>query len=1125
MGSFISPLGIEDTFGTNVGDYHIEYDPGILDMVGSAMAFVISALYSVFVQPPAGIASYLLQAVSNPQRLISTLERGYSWLLSPLTRLVTPTVLGVGVASVFMLYITFKRSGFLALDRRTMVTTTGGSYLLVIGAVALMSRPFYLLHKVFTLNSDILRDVIRQVAGVSVDGTGGVTAHYITFVTQLINFGHPLNQEASSVWSKAMASGTKLKDIPQFKQIIDDVSPGGIFTAMISGLSSTAMIIFAIIALFYMFYYMWELTWRTVAAPYFMLYVAVNFRRMDLMGQTIGRILSYVFMCMFLVYFTVAGPILATVVVTQIFGNKYASLQLLTATIVYAFLSWAMIKVFSPTGRFAEVMRLYGRNQWGGYMQTSSILAARAKSFEFTSRVTSVTDRVGRAAIKATTGIELPEGLSPGALLSTLSGKQADRFNEAKGGGVNNEQLELASSTAFPAAEPAVGADVRNKPAVEPGGRLHALTVGNSDRVGELTGTSGSGSGGGTTAAGGAAVSVSGGSISGGTTGVHGTGTTKAALPPGVGDSTTFATPGDRVSMGEYLSATRPSVKPKQPGKTGTGVEGGVPTYSRSSAYNDGGGSRVRSVLRNSVEPMFYSVDSKGDGVPVYDPRIPVPSVVARDVVISSGGRFATPDEVKGASVPAGVAVFNGHAVWTKPQSVDMARMVAPVPDGTPDTVTPEGVVDVARNIDDAEVRSAFMDTHGITQSMVDGTYGREVTYDGLADNAGGAVLVSPEGAPEYDVAVPRFEQPVVGTPYSVVSPGAVAVDGSPLTTVSVARGVSVSETSGDAGFGGTDTPGDDTADSSATKPMPVYRSVGDLGGEAEVSDVHVAANSDADTARVSAASDAGVSEATREEQVVSSVRAHDDVTEQIVIDDDVPPLDVLEGGSTRVATMVQEPGAFGGDVDMPETSSASAPRVTPPVPYRQPSGGNEYMSVHVSNQAARARMQAEERVRAERERQGVENEVEGAVVAAEMQSQQRRLYAEARAARQNEMTVVSTPRQLGSDGDVLERSGTAGRANRSVYDTTHMRGVDIPRTYSDTPLVTEQTAYAASVRSAVTSSERDAYAMESKYMSASMATGGVCNVDISDPSLDLSFGVSHSGDNVVTSPGEQFGR
>ena len=266
--SFISPLGIKDAFGTNIGSYEVQYNPGLLDIVGHGMSMVISLIYSGFVQPVAGLSAWIISKVAQPQGFFRPVEAAYAKLLEPIVSLVDPALFGTMVASATMMVMFFNRSSVMSVARNDLFQRALNSFLVILVATVMAMNPFKLLRKIFDVTNELVNEVTRGAAGASANGD--MSANFLTTVTQLINFGRPLNDSASQTWSRTLAAGRKIKDVPELADIVKDVSPGGVFSALAAGFAGIAMIAFAIVALAYMTYYLWELTWRAVAVPWFM---------------------------------------------------------------------------------------------------------------------------------------------------------------------------------------------------------------------------------------------------------------------------------------------------------------------------------------------------------------------------------------------------------------------------------------------------------------------------------------------------------------------------------------------------------------------------------------------------------------------------------------------------------------------------------------------------------------------------------------------------------------------------------------------------------------------------------------------------------------------------------------
>lgn len=746
--SFISPLGIKDVYGTNVGSYEIQYDPGLLDITGHGMAFIISLFYSILVQPIAGLATWIISKVADPKGFFVPVEKAYQSFLEPLVSIINPTQFAVLVASATFLVMFFRRSSVVSGPRNDVVQKALYSYLLIIFATALALQPFKFLRKAFELTNGIINDITRGVSESSVDGS--MSAHFLTVVTQLINFGRQLNDSASREWSQALGAGRDIKDVSGIGDVIKDVSPSGAFTALAAGGAGIAMIVFAVVALAYMTYYLWELTWRTVAVPWFMFYSAFRFRQMHLIWETLGRIASYLGMAVLISIFAIAGPIMATGLAAEIFGDKFAFLQIITTTLAYMLLAWLLHKMCSPTGRFAEVMRLTGRNQWRGYMQRSSILMARDKTMKGAAKVVDWGGKAGGAVATAFAGpaagaaVTSTTGAASRALESRANSAGAPVSNELPRGKDNMMALDPvpaeAMQTSFNAANPA--------PALPPG-QTHRQMQGEHARRQVASGALADALEAGRSAEGGLGEKAKA-AIAGGVSGakdsgqqVFGKGTsgdgsdqpgsqgdTKSAdgvsdngLPIlegevvedyGTINSLNFPKSGDTEGVAKFvqLRALASTAQSPTPGREGSAEVGAAPALPSPSRPEPDAGEEA---MREATSPLFYEAGESGETRAMVDPRVPMSEKMRAEYESDPDVGFANEEALADTSLPEGVEVFNGQAVWTDPKSQEMVSLSADVGPNMADTVTVDGMRDHANSITDPTVREMFIIHHGLT--------------------------------------------------------------------------------------------------------------------------------------------------------------------------------------------------------------------------------------------------------------------------------------------------------------------------------------------------------------------------------------------------------------------------
>lgn len=1087
--SFISPLGIKDAFGTNIGSYEVQYNPGLLDIVGHGMSMVISLIYSGFVQPVAGLSAWIISKVAQPQGFFRPVESAYAKLLEPLVSLVDPALFGTMVASATMMVMFFNRSSVMSVARNDLFQRALNSFLVIVVATVMAMNPFRLLRKVFDVTNELVNEVTRGAAGAS--ASGDMSANFLTTVTQLINFGRPLNDSASQVWSRTLAAGRKIKDVPELGDIIKDVGPGGVFSALAAGFAGLAMIAFAIVSLAYMTYYLWELTWRTVAVPWFMYYAAFKFRRLELIWETLGRIVSYLFMTAIIALLAILGPILASGIINDIFGGRYASLQIVTSILAYTFMAWFMHRICSPNGRFAQVMRLSGHNQWRGYMQRSSILMAKDKVVQGTAKVVDYGGKAGGVVVTALTG-----NAAAGAAVTSVTGG-ASRAIESRGhsagervsnelprGKENTMALDAvpqeAMQTSFNTAPPAPAA----LPTAYSYSQLRAQE--GLDRVkgaalrGALRG-----------AAEGGEVGLSGrasAAIAGGVEGAKQTGRDVFALPSGKSqdkgraddaaaegaqpragsagqppaaesnelpvlegevvedhgmvNSLNFPTAGDTEGVERFVTARAISraMQLDEPGMEGTAVVGSAPPVPQPRPAPDAS----ESLMRTSLNPLFYSADESGETVAVYDPRVPLSESVRAEFAADSAVEFADTSSLGNeTSLPEGVEVYQGRAVWVSPQSEEMVELSAPVAKSMQDTVSFEGMRDRAAAIADPQVREVFMVHHGLF---------------------GDAPAPRDADAPE-EVAAPVPDA-------------------------------------------------DAAADTSAQPDTPVEKTVGQ--------------------ARVTGDRDVV------ERVVGSSVWSSDGAAPQPQPATEQPSQPAPQPGQQTAAQPEPQPAP---QPSRPEPEFEPRPEQPAQTEFQQPSQTDQPTGQRPDSQPAAqtgqqpeareqsqppqalsartitpestARM-AEEVERADAEKVDVQDEPKREMVEVhrpEPQPVQRKAY---------------TPTDYKQDREALDRHKTAGRAGTSTTSVTGTgRGsVEVPRTQrTPSQFVSAAASFVSdSVVSATFHAAADAATEESRLISQAMAGGGVVNVPVDDPEIVATTFVTVDGKNVVSGGGGMMG-
>lgn len=1074
--SVVSELGIKDKWGTNVGDYQVQYDVGLLDMVGHGLALIVTIIYATLVQPLGAMSAGLLNQIANPKKYLGMLEDAYTWLLKPIFSLASPMTIALGVASLVMLVMFFRRSTLMSQPNGQLMQNALSSYFVIIFATWLLMNPFKLLRWAFETLEGVLNDLTQGMTASSSDGS--MTAHYLTTVTQLINFGGVLNDSAGGAWSQALRAGRDIKDVPQLADQISKVNPGSIFSALTAGGAGVAMLIFSIVCFFYMVFYLFELAYRTAAVPFFMYYGAYNFRRMDLIWHTLGRIASYFGMTAIVALCAVAGPVLATGIISDLFGNKFAFLQIVTSIFVYALMSWMMVKFLKPNGRVAEFMRLHGKNQWRGYMQRSAILMATDKAMQYSSKAAGLTDKAMRKVLQTTTGITVPDAVpTPMSMqakaLEGNSHKAGEAVSNALPPGKENEMKAIeavpasARETAFDAAEsaksvPAVGSSSKLKAISQAakslsGGESKALPLSGGTAT-DGTATGGTATGGVAGAAGAIAGALGSGKKSTDKDGdepdtpeiIDGEVVSVDDVPDvGTRNSLNFPEAGDEDGVAQYQMQYMGSTgqfdgaESKSTGMDGSAMVGHDPVpLSEPDGVDDEAAERAHERMEQAAQPMFYAAGEEegATAVEMVDPRVPLTEDMRAEIDADPAREFADQDAVKDMSLPAGVEVFGGKAVWTNPETEDMAALTAPVADGVEDTVTRAAMMDNADSIADPRLREIFIVQHGLDQS-VDDVAGAEAVDDVVSEETGtdDAADMSVTSGADVDGAMSS-----TGVPESVMVSG----QDEPVHTV-----------------------GEGFVDDDVTVSADNITATPDTSLQVETSEI-------SDTSSFAESSTA--TPASHMQGEPQPEQTQPEQTQQPQPEQKAQP---------------EQP-------EHPQQPEQSQPEHPPAAPA---------LSARSVDKDAAKRMQREytESVRATERGEDTATKPEVSYVQPAAEPER---APEPKPAK---------PADYKKDLEVLNRRESAGRAgSSSTAETGTGRGsVDIPRSQvaaADATPIVENLA-ASSVESVTAVTSREDVFEQSRLISSAMGTGGVTPVPDDDPSLSHTFMVV-DGENVVQS-------
>lgn len=369
---------IKDPFGTNIGSYDVHYDNSLFDFTANLSGAVIGLIYHFLVLPVASFALWIMGWIGNPQRLLNPLAEAYHKIASPILDLVSfPLVVSLAVG-ILLVYLSFEKNAAAnmrsSVDRIFIGVVTGAV------SIALAANPFAPAAKLYEFIGDATKEIVSGT-GAGNSAESSVVATFLMPVTQMLNFGTPLNSQQSRAWSEALNNGT-LKD---FVESNSSVSPGFGFAAagIFAFVTAAAMLYFAAYTAFRMGIHLAHVVFRSVIIPWTLLLGIIQRRGFDTVTKNIGELLAHAFMVLILMCLSIIGPGLTGSFAVSITRNHTNSsglviLSLIVTAIGFVASAWVIKRVSSNTGVLARALRISSKEKLDKHYATPAGSLSRA---------------------------------------------------------------------------------------------------------------------------------------------------------------------------------------------------------------------------------------------------------------------------------------------------------------------------------------------------------------------------------------------------------------------------------------------------------------------------------------------------------------------------------------------------------------------------------------------------------------------------------------------------------------------------------------------------------------------------------------------------------------------------
>ena len=375
-------FGIKDSYGTNIGSYDVAYDNSLFNFIANISGAVIGAIYHTLVLPVSALALWVMGWVTNPQRLLSPMSKAYREFLSPILNLASFPLLATLAVGVLMVYLSFEKAAadnFRASAERVIIGVATAAV-----AVVLAADPFAPAAALYRAIGDISSEIVASAGAGTPEET--TVATFLMPLTQMLNFGVPLDAAQSRAWSAALASGS----FNDYVESANPVTPGFGYAAagLLAIVTAGAMLWFAVVSAIRMALHLGHVIVRSVIIPWLLLYGVTQRRGFDTVTNNIGKLLAHTAMTAVILVVATLGPAVTTTLVGSITdsGTSTSAGRVIVSLVVTGagFLgsAWLVERVSSNTGLLARALHLSSREKLtehysaGAPGSTSRVLAA-----------------------------------------------------------------------------------------------------------------------------------------------------------------------------------------------------------------------------------------------------------------------------------------------------------------------------------------------------------------------------------------------------------------------------------------------------------------------------------------------------------------------------------------------------------------------------------------------------------------------------------------------------------------------------------------------------------------------------------------------------------------------------
>ena len=352
----------KDSNGGLIRNYALKYDNGFTNFLGRAMEVFVQLIYVMGVQLFALPAFWILDFIADPTALIDPLSDAYGNAVGKLTNIVPPEVIAVGTLGVLVFYILLDRtrnSRSLSDDMSRLGVGVVLSFIVWIAVKNPLAGIKWI--------TDSVSGIIESFLGAGSPGESAASA-YLAPLTQLINYGHVLDDACSAQWSQAMNSGTTPGCVD-----VGSTSPMDVAAALIGTVVAMVSFGFAIYMLIKFIQHFTFAVWSWFALMWVAALAIAKRRAFDGLGKRLASVVAHLIMVATVMLLALAGPIIVMQVLSNI-GPDYIFITLLLMIVGYLALWFLSFVILRKHGPLADMLKLNATNYLNQNLGAPSIL-------------------------------------------------------------------------------------------------------------------------------------------------------------------------------------------------------------------------------------------------------------------------------------------------------------------------------------------------------------------------------------------------------------------------------------------------------------------------------------------------------------------------------------------------------------------------------------------------------------------------------------------------------------------------------------------------------------------------------------------------------------------------------